>query len=123
MTTITYSSEGDEPIKLSLEAGHRIWITTSNVAQCREVPWHGDGPLSFTPEPDWPGDAFTVHLSDPRGGHLPDRADHANWLQAENARAVAEKNAARFANGRRASPTISLRAFGEGRTAPFRGFP
>lgn len=114
----------EEGALLTLEPGHRVWITTSNnEAQCREIPFHGDtaASLPFVPEPDWPNDAFELHLTDPRGGHLIERGEQARWIEQNNAKAIANKIASRVR--RQMPPTLSLRAFGNGRETPFRGFP
>ena len=123
MTTLSMTHDDSSP--LTLEAGHRIFITTgSNVAQCRELVWAGPGAaLTFRPEEDWPDDSFLVSRTDPRGGHPVDQSEKAAFIEANRARGAKQMAAQLNAKQRALSATLSLRAFGQGREAPFRGFP
>ena len=88
------SIDADTPLRLQ-PGGHIFISLSSNVSATREIVWPGVAgeALTFTPEPDWPGDDYTVRESDPRGGHL---ADHSEWKASllENNRARAAKKMA-----------------------------
>ncbi|HWT44900.1 MAG TPA: hypothetical protein VN085_03000 [Vicinamibacterales bacterium] len=109
-------------VQISLEPGHSVWLQSDiNDAAVIQAHWPGAGLLTVTFDTDTWGESYAALKRDPRGAPTITASDQLAFLDAEAAR-VAERQAQRNVK-RVPPPTLALRAFGQGRETPFRGFP
>lgn len=109
-------------VQISLEPGHSVWLQSAiNDAAVIQGHWPGAGLLTVTVDTDTWGENFNALKRDPRGAPTMTNTDRLQFLDAEAAR-VAERQAQNSVR-RVPPPNLSLRAFGNARETPFRGFP